>query len=814
MSKKHQKGSFHESVVSMSSNDDIILSVDEFPFRTTLSLSPLIAYWENKEKTDPSCNAARVRELADLLRNTPDLIGTISDTSIIEQQVDTVDILMEDIFPSALWENELMAAVVPFRFESFYATPKLEELQLLGSGDYSQKLNIDNKRLLFRLMLSAYTIILEKFYNANFHIDEPFIFTIKDKFTGLPRHYKLSIDMKFMEVKAKGELKKLDAREINFLINRYNDLDLWMLKLPPENFEFSGFSIYDFTEVTNEETISSLRFDLLDRGSVSTEEGFLNLQQKLRILFGLPDIKLGFASCPALRDFDTSYARRIWNGLVLTHDCDITLEDLDNSLYEPVLKRGNTIVVEDLNVFSEPGKVEQKLLSSGIRNLIIAPLEYDGRIMGLMELASPIPGELNALSTIKLREILPLFALAINRSLDELRSSIQSIIKEKYTAIHPVVEWRFTQAAVNLLDKMERNASPEIEPIVFREIYPLYGSSDIRGSATERNKAIQGDLLEQLVLAKEVILAVKDSMTLSILDELMYKIDKYSLNILSELGTGDEVLVLDFLRTEIEPLFNHFLKKQPSSTEAILAYKAAINNPYRVVYNKRRAYEESLFMINETISTFLDREEEKAQHTFPHYFEKYKTDGLEYNIYIGGSLLNSGDFEPIYLKNMRLWQLMLTCEIARRIHKLRANLKLPLEITQLLLVHSDPISIRFRMDEKKFDVDGAHNIRYEIIKKRIDKATLLDSQERLTQPGKIAIVYTQQKEAQEYYRYIDFLQSEGYITEDVEHLEVEDMPGVTGLKALRLTVNFKEELRHDIDAGDELLSIAKSASLN
>jgi hypothetical protein len=814
MSKKHQNGSFHESVVSMSSNDDIFLSVDEFPFRTTLSLSPLISYWENKEKTDPSCNAARVRELADLLRNTPDLIGTISDTSIIEQQVDTVDILMEDIFPSALWENELMAAVVPFRFESFYATPKLEELQLLGGGDYSEKLNIDNKRLLFRLMLSAYTIILDKFYNANFYIDEPFIFTIKDKFTGLPRHYKLSIDMKFMEVKARGELKQLDAREINFLINRYNDLDLWMLKLPPENFEFSGFSIYDFTEVTNEETISSLRFDLLDRGSVSTEAGFLNLQQKLRILFGLPDIKLGFASCPALRDFDTSYARRIWNGLVLTHDCDIMLEDLENSIYEPVLKRGNTIVVEDLNVFSKSGKVEQKLLASGIRNLIIAPLEYDGRIMGLMELASPIPGELNALSTIKLREILPLFALAINRSLDELRSSIQSIIKEKYTAIHPVVEWRFTQAAVNLLDKMERNASPEIEPIVFRDIYPLYGSSDIRGSATERNKAIQGDLLEQLVLAKEVILAVKDNLALSILDELMYKIDKYSLNILSELGTGDEVLVLDFLRTEIEPLFNHFLKKQPSSTEAIQAYKAAINNPYRVVYNKRRAYEESLFMINETISTFLDREEEKAQHTFPHYFEKYKTDGLEYNIYIGASLLNSGDFEPIYLKNMRLWQLMLTCEIARRIHKLRANLKLPLEITQLLLVHSDPISIRFRMDEKKFDVDGAHNIRYEIIKKRIDKATLLDSQERLTQPGKIAIVYTQQKEAQEYYRYIDFLQSEGYITEDVEHLEVEDMPGVTGLKALRLTVNFKEELRHDIDAGDELLNIAKSASLN
>ena len=34
-------------------------------------------------------------------------------------------------------------------------------------------------------------------------------------------------------------------------------------------------------------------------------------KKKLRVLFGLPGIKLGFASCPDLREFDTSYARRM-----------------------------------------------------------------------------------------------------------------------------------------------------------------------------------------------------------------------------------------------------------------------------------------------------------------------------------------------------------------------------------------------------------------------------------------------------------------------------------------------------------------------
>ncbi|MCX2740063.1 GAF domain-containing protein [Pontibacter anaerobius] len=811
---KNPKGNFHETVVSISSSDDVKLSVNDFPFKTTLSLGPLISYWEDKVKHDPSCNADRIRDLINLLRSTPELMGSIQDVSVIDKYIDTVDVLMEDIFPGALWENDLKAVAVPFRFQSFYATPKLEELELLESEDSSEKLDLDRKTLLFRLILQAYTIILGKFYKANFVIDEPFVFTVHDKFTGLPRHYKVDVDLKFMEVKAKSEVKPLKPQQINFLINRYNNLDLWMQMLPPENFEFSGFAIFDFTDVTMEETISSLRYDLLDKDSVSSEEGFMSLQEKLRVLFGLPGIQLGFASCPNLREFDTSYARRIWSGLILTQDCELSLSDLKGSIYEPVLAQGNTVVVEDLKVLPHPTRMEQKLLEMGLRNLIIAPLQYEGTTIGLMELASPIPGELNALSTIKLKEILPLFALAMNRSLEELRSSIQSIIKEKYTAIHPIVEWRFTQAAINLLEKMERNNSPEIEPIIFREIFPLYGSSDIRSSATERNKAIQGDMLEQLVLAKEVILAVKDKMPLPILDELMFKIDNLSQGILHELSSGDEVVILDFLRAEIEPLFDYFLRKEPTAEQAIQGYRTAINNPYKAVYNKRRAYEESLFMINETISSFLDREEEKAQQIFPHYFEKYKTDGVEYNIYIGASLLSSGDFQPIYLKNMRLWQLMLTCEIARRIQKLRASLKLPLEITQLILVHSDAISIRYRLDEKKFDIEGANNISYEIIKKRIDKANVRGTEERLTQPGKIAIVYTQQKAKQEYMRYLEFLQSEGYIREEVEHLEVEDLQGVQGLKAIRVSINLQEELRHNIDAGDELLSIAQSASLN
>ena len=99
-------------------------------------------------------------------------------------------------------------------------------------------------------------------------------------------------------------------------------------------------------------------------------------------------------------------------------------------------------------------------------------------------------------------------------------------------------------------------------------------------------------------------------------------------------------------------------------------------------------------------------------------------------------------------------------------------------------------AIRFRLDEKRFDVDGAYNARYEIVKKRIDKATVGRGRDRLTQPGHIAIVYGQPTEAAEYREYVEYLQSLGCLTTEVEELELDELQDVRGLRALRVTVDL------------------------
>lgn len=140
-----------------------------------------------------------------------------------------------------------------------------------------------------------------------------------------------------------------------------------------------------------------------------------------------------------------------------------------------------------------------------------------------------------------------------------------------------------------------------------------------------------------------------------------------------------------------------------------------------------------------------------------------------------------------------MWQLTLLVKAARLTHSLENKLPLPLQTTQLILAHCIPLSISFRRKERKFDVDGAYNIRYELVKKRIDKVHVRDSNERLTQPGKIAVVYSQQKELNEYLEYVEYLQNENMIIGEVEHLDLEELQGISGLKAIRLQVNLNTE---------------------
>jgi GAF domain-containing protein len=764
-----------------------------FPFRCELSLQPLITFWTQTSAYHEFGRGPLPAIIREKVRHADGLRGVIDDLSVIDRHKEVVDLMMTAMFAPALWEQEYAAALVPLQLRAFYATPAFRRSLMNEDGTLRGRVNLDAQRLRTVRFLLAYELILERTYGIDLGLEVPIVFTTVDPATKLDRHFQLQFDWRFVEVDRAGAVPPLTDAVRRQLHAGLTDVELLRDLLPPEQFTLRGLTILKAVDITDQAVLSSIKRDLIDKESIVSDALFQSLQNKLRTFFRRPDVHLGLAAVEGDRVLVLNDASSHEHSCIFADSAHHKTSEFAGSLYERAVLQGAPLMIDDLTAWPDRTRIEDELISNGIRNFVCAPLHYQDKVIGTLELVSPNSGDLNATHLPKLQEILPLFSMAVQRSVEELDSRIQAFIKEKCTAIHPTVEWRFRKAVLNSIEH-HRVGTPttamEMEPIVFEGVYPLYGLADIRGSSHQRGLAIQADLLTQLGLARAVVQAAIQARPLPALDELRYRIDKHVTRIETSLSSGDEVGIIGFLRAEVESLFDHLGEFGREARDRIESYRGALDPRLGTVYQRRRLFEESVTTIAESISAHLDLEEQAAQAMYPHYFEKQKTDGVDHQMYVGPCLLEEGRFDPLSLKNLRLWQLMVTCTIAARAHELRDRLSVPLETTHLILVQHAPLSIRFRFDEKRFDVDGAYDIRYEIVKKRIDKALVHGTTERVTQPGQIAIIYSQPSEALEYKGYIEYLQSLGYLTGDVERLELEELQGVQGLRALRVSIDL------------------------
>ncbi|QNE40243.1 GAF domain-containing protein [Hymenobacter sp. NBH84] len=765
-----------------------------FPFRTTLSLEPLIAYWKSRENDSNAGLAQLARSIGEQVAQEPWAHGPITDLNAAECGCDLIETLMMAVFPPASFSTDISGAIPPFQRRSFYYTPLFGEVLLNANDIIKQPLNIDSRHMEVYMARMAYHLILSKIYDVELPKNDTLVFTVPDYSIGLYRHYGVDFNSTFLNVKMVGERPELTEEQIDLLLHNMHRQDLWRELLPPERFELEGFNILHLVDVTDQEILSELKYDLLERDVLQASDRLEQIQEKLRVLFKRPFLQLGIAAYDENKQAFVDFGRKI-NHSFLTKQLNNQQAGTGfRQIYSQLLQDRQPLILENVETADIPEDLREQIRSIGIKSAILALLPYGDDTVGLLELGSPNVGDLDEFSLEKVNQFVPLFAVAVKRNAEDMQNRVQAIVKEKFTALHPTMEWRFNDAALNLLEKIEAgNKNAEMEDIVFQEVYPLHGSSDIRGSSTARNEAVQGDLIEHLSLANKVLKKASEFQQLPILDELKFYVEKNLKRLQQGIISGDEVSIFDSLKSEVEPLFEYFAQNTLELRPVIADYWNNIDPVLGILYKRRKAFERSVTLLNDTVSDYLDEEEQKAQQMFPHYFQRFKTDGVEYNIYVGASLVENKPFDLVFLKNLRLWQLLVMVEITRRTAALKEHLPVPLDTTQLVLIHSQPLAIRFRQDERQFDVDGAYNIRYEIIKKRIDKATVLGTGERLTQPGCIALVYAQQREADEYLEYLDYLQDRGMLEPEIEELELEELQGVKGLLALRVRVKLEEQ---------------------
>ena len=684
-----------------------------------------------------------------------------------------------------LWALSVpMVPAIVFGTDALYRLfidPETQEVRanmMEGKEERRRALNLD----------LIYSVILKRLYGYSFPAADTVIRSWTNLTTGLPSFYKLNIDVRFVEVSCKGECPVLDAKGLEVQRSRDGAVEWLQEHLPLGAFRFRGFTAVTVMDVTKWYVLDDIREVLLDDAKCMSGSPQRDVLKYLQILGGTTDAGYGLMPFFKVNGRPVFSAENCHHSIFgETAGSDDRTKGAYLALAEKFYRDPKLILHEVLPEYSEGETFFLGMLRrQGIRGYSLVPVHHNNQLVGVLELSSRKEGVVNTSLLARLEEAIPLLAQLLQRATDEFGERIKALVKENFTSIQPAVEWKFTEAAWRYEQQQERGETPVMENIFFAGVYPLYGAIDIRNSTIERNGALRRDLQTQFRVLTETLQALRKVVNLDLLEELLFQSGKWDKALIGPLTTADELKLNNFLTTEAGEFLGHFANSRPDLREVIEPYRKATDPAEGVAFVHRRNLEISIQQVNLAINQHLEKAAEELQRTYPCYFEKFRTDGVEYDIYAGQGITPDRPFDVLYLHNLRLWQLNSMIAIV----KLTAALEMPvaLETTQLIFVHSAPIDISFRKDERRFDVEGGYNIRYQVVKKRIDKVHVLESTERLTQPGMLAIIYFDEKEAEEYVGYIKYLQERELLKEPIEYLDLEELQGVSGLRALRVGV--------------------------
>lgn len=761
----------------------------KYPFKVRINFKSIFKHFEDRLKDEDNPLAKKyIEQFLEYFEQYPVLRESIDDFNIIKKYETQISYLFDDLFPNMLSENEIKAASIPYRHFVFNKSKRLENILNEAGPEYELKVrNFDYKQN----YIHACVLILNHYYGYNIDFFRPIYYDIPDK-EGKIRHYRLFINADFVELSKTKSAPEINDDVVSELLNNADNLELWQEKFPPNSYNFDGFTILNITDVTIDEEISKFKSILL-QGEIDHPDITSKLRNIFSNIFKLDDLDFGFS----IYDEDSQAFYRVSqniNSFILDSDlsrnCNAAM--CSNTLHQ-LIENQKHFSIPDLEVYAtntNNDKLSKTLLSKGFKSCLLTPITKNKKLLGVLGLVSKKKNALNIINAEKLEDFIPNLLLALERGVEHKENLIKAIIQQECTSIHKSVEWKFEQEAQQLLEARQQQRNATFSDIKFENIYPLFGQIDIVKSSDTRNACIQKDLNIQLNKLLDILNYAYEHSPIMVYEQLNFRIEELSNEVNKNFNTSTEQEITAFIFNDIHPVLDQIENDLPNSGEVISKYKSMLDQGSGLVYQERKVYDETVNYINKELACMIDHKQKEAQHIFPHYFERFKTDGIEHNMYIGESISQHKSFSKVMLQNLRLWQMQTLCEMENLFYNVQKDNTFQLEAASLILVYNSTLSIRYRVDEKKFDIDGAYNARYEIAKKRIDKAFIKNTNERITQKGKLVIIYSQKEDAIEYKQYIKYLQNKQFLGEEVEDHQLEDLQGISGLKALRVNILF------------------------
>ena len=754
------------------------------PFQPIISFRILKLKFEELSISENPIEQLQAKQLLAILEYNPELVSGIHDIDTFNSYKKEVDQIMAFLFPSVLGNNEIKAALYPYSNQYFYLSNRFRNIIESSASDVNHVLRQLYKDNEDAIDLNPYAIILNQYYGYNVDFDRPKQIKLVDA-SGKTKTYRITFNADFIDIYPNENAVEITPEILDELLEHAQDENIWRQYFPNNSWTIEGFGIVNMIDTTLDEKIDEFKTHLI-QASAENSNDILN---DVRNIFNIEDLELGNYIVDGdnlIRPFG-----EVNNALTLRKGDSVSCKSYAcKYIYNRLFEKHLPVVLANVPNYSSQSHgdiLSEMLMEKGFKSAILLPIVIEGKLKFIVEMAAYKVNQLNDINKVKLDTIMPFILSHSKRSIAEYENEISAVIQNECTSIHPAVEWRFTEEAHRFIQDRNAGKSASFKEITFEDVLPLYGQIDIVGSSAARNHAIHADLNMALKQTKSVLQELLDGQSMPFYEQLVYKIDKQIYELDADFNNNTEQEIHMFFEKEIYPLFQ-YLKTSGQNSNAVNSFLKVLGEEKQSFYVARKQYDQTINIINKNLSSFLDKQQVKAQAIFPHYFEKFKTDGIEHNMYVGQSIAEHNNYHESVIYNLRLWQLQVMCEMESLYYKNQEAFPVKLDVASLILVYDVPLTIRYRIDEKQFDVDGAYNVRYEMIKKRIDKAVIKGTNERITQPNKLCVVFSTNIIEREYLNYFEFLQSKNYIGEHIEIVEVEELQGASGIKAIRADI--------------------------
>ncbi|HEY6062246.1 MAG TPA: hypothetical protein VIV35_01485, partial [Chitinophagaceae bacterium] len=356
-------------------------------FNSHLSFSPLVtALKKNITEGNPGMQKL-YGKVVNEFESHPELIGTITDLSIIEPYTELIQELLSAVFPPTT-ANYMYGVSIPFKNQTVYASPLFKsqllipgthEMQIPGS-DINQLLN--QERLHF-----AYGLVLKKYLGYNSPDSGRTVYPFQDAGTGLTRYMEMRIDGRFIDVNPAGEMPELPTTIINHHSKSIMTITELMEHVPLDKFVFEGVSVIRVNDMTEAEVITKIKNRLLDINAFSDASVYTELENYIQCLIGLKDLAIGITPFFKINGHYVYSDLHNSNSILFRH-FHSTVDKDEISDYCKLLFRENNqpVLYESLNEqLLADVQCLQYYFKEGARSIILCPLKKHDGLIGILE---------------------------------------------------------------------------------------------------------------------------------------------------------------------------------------------------------------------------------------------------------------------------------------------------------------------------------------------------------------------------------------------------------------------------------------------